>query len=434
MSNNNQREQINELDQSYWAYVKRQFKKNKRAMFSLYVVGFLMIIAVFADFIANEKPLVAKYQGKTIFPIFKSYAVGLGVSKWPKELQNVKWSTLDYDYAVFPPIPYTPQNMDYANTEVGPFGDQEVKSARWRHLLGTDELGRDVASGMIHATRIAFSVGIISMSIATLIGVLMGSLAGFFGDTRLRMSRIRFILNIIFFFFGIFYAFSSRSYAFSDAAAISNVSLLGQILISFLIFLLIMGLANLIAIPLKKVPFLGKRMSVPMDLTISRIIEVFVSVPRLFLIISIVAIIRNPSLAIVMVIIGFTSWMGIARLIRGELLRVRSLEYIEAAQALGFSDTRALLRHAIPNALSPVLIAIAFGIAGAILIEAFLSFIGIGVPAETVTWGSLLNVARSYTRLWWLAVFPGFAIFLTITFFNLIGEGLTDALDPKLKK
>ncbi|MCL4119183.1 UNVERIFIED_CONTAM: hypothetical protein GTU68_028825 [Idotea baltica] len=207
---------------------------------------------------------------------------------------------------------------------------------------------------MIHATRIAFSVGIISMSIATLIGVLLGSLSGFFGDTRLRMSRIRFI--------------------------------------------------------------------------------VFVSVPRLFLIISIVAIIRNPSLAVVMIIIGLTSWMGIARLIRGELLRVRSLEYIEAATALGFSDNRALLKHAIPNALSPVLIAIAFGIAGAILTEAFLSFIGIGVPAETVTWGSLLNVARSYTGLWWLAVFPGFAIFLTITFFNLIGEGLTDALDPKLKK
>lgn len=428
------REQINELDQSYWAYVKRQFRKNKRAMFSLYVISFLLLIAIFADVIANEKPLVAKYKGTTTFPVFKSYAVGLGLTQWPPELQNVKWSDLDYDFAIFPPIPYTPQNMDYNNTEIGPFAKQDVKSTRWRHLLGTDELGRDVASGMIHATRIAFSVGIISMSIATLIGILMGSLAGFFGDNRLQMSRIRFILNIIFLFFAFFYAFGARSYAFSDAAEASNISLLWQIIVSLLIFFGIMSIANLIAIPLKKIPALGKRMSVPMDLIISRIIEVFVSVPRLFLIISIVAIIRNPSLAVVMVIIGLTSWMGIARLIRGELLRVRSLEYIEAATALGFSDVRALLKHAIPNALSPVLIAIAFGIAGAVLTEAFLSFIGIGVPAETVTWGSLLNVARSYTRLWWLAVFPGFAIFLTITFFNLIGEGLTDALDPKLKK
>ncbi len=135
-----------------------------------------------------------------------------------------------------------------------------------------------------------------------------------------------------------------------------------------------------------------------------------------------------------MAVIGFTSWTGIARFIRAELLRVRSLEYIEAANALGFSSTRTLLRHAIPNSLSPVLIAVAFGIASAILVESILSFLGIGVPAETVTWGSLLSTARKYSQDWWLAVFPGFAIFITVTVFNLIGEGLTDALDPRSKK
>ncbi|MCL4135085.1 UNVERIFIED_CONTAM: hypothetical protein GTU68_047024 [Idotea baltica] len=166
---------------------------------------------------------------------------------------------------------------------------------------------------------------------------------------------------------------------------------------------------------------------------VSRLIEVIVCIPRLFLIIAIVAV-AKPSIILVMVIIGLTSWTGIARLIRAELLKVRNLEYTEAAQALGYSDWRIMFKHAIPNALSPVLIAVAFGIAGAILIEAFLSFIGIGVPAEVVTWGSLLNLARSAPTAWWLAIFPGFAIFLTITFFNLIGEGLTDALDPKLKK
>ena len=93
-----------------------------------------------------------------------------------------------------------------------------------------------------------------------------------------------------------------------------------------------------------------------------------------------------------------------------------------------------MLKHAVPNALNPVFIAVAFGIAAAILVEAFLSFIGIGVPAETVTWGSLLNLARSASNAWWLAIFPGFAIFVTVTLFNLIGEGLTDALDPRMKK
>ena len=135
-----------------------------------------------------------------------------------------------------------------------------------------------------------------------------------------------------------------------------------------------------------------------------------------------------------MAIIGFTSWTGIARFIRAEMLRIRSLEYIEAAHALGFSEWRVIMRHAIPNALSPVMITIAFGIAAAILIESTLSFLGVGVSPETVTWGSLLAAARQSSSAWWLAVFPGCAIFITVTIFNLIGEGLTDALDPRQKK
>lgn len=428
------REEIKDLNQSYGAYVKRQFKKNKRALFSLYFILFLAFIAIFADFIANEKPIVAKYKGTTYFPVLKQYGVDLGLTEWPKELQNVKWQNLEYDFAVFPPIPYLPKNTDMANGQfTGPFDEQRVKSKRWWHWLGTDELGRDVLAGMIHATRIAFSVGIISMGIATFIGIIMGTLAGYFGDTGLRMSRIRFWLNIIFFFIALFYAFGARGYILSDAIGTSIFGFLGQLLLSFLIFFGILGAVNLLASVLKKIPFLGTKVNVPMDLAISRIIEVLVSIPGLFLIISVVAV-AKPSLLLVMFVIGATGWTGIARLIRAELLKVRNLEYVEAAQAMGFSDFRIMLRHAIPNALSPVLISIAFGIAGAILTEAFLSFLGIGVPAEVVTWGSLLNLARQAPTAWWLATFPGIAIFLTVTFFNLIGEGLTDALDPRLRR
>ncbi len=191
---------------------------------------------------------------------------------------------------------------------------------------------------------------------------------------------------------------------------------------------------NLIAMPFKYIPFLGKRVSVPVDLILSRFIEVMVSIPVLFLIISISSIVSHPSIYIVMMIIGLTSWTGIARFIRAEMLRIRSLEYIEAARALGYSEGRVILRHAIPNALSPVLITIAFGIAAAILIESTLSFLGVGVSPETVTWGSLLAEARQSPSAWWLAILPGTAIFLTVTIFNLIGEALTDALDPKLRK
>ncbi len=429
-----QREQIKELDQGYWAYVKRQFRKNKRAVFSLWVITFLALIALFADFIANEKPIMCKYKGETYFPILKQYAVSLGVSSWPKDLRNVNWSKLEYDSVIFPPIPYLPKNQDMKNAQfTGPFDNQRVKSKRWWHWLGTDDIGRDVLAGMIHATRIAFAVGLISMSISAFIGIIMGSLAGYFGDSGLRMSRIRFWLNILFFFIAIFYAFSARSYAISDALGTSIISFVGQLFISLGIFVVIMLFANLLAALLKRIPFLGKRVSVPLDLGISRLIEVIVSIPRLFLIIAIVAV-AKPSLILVMVVIGLTSWTGIARLIRAELLKVRSLEYVEAAQAMGFSDMRTMFRHAIPNALSPVLISIAFGIAAAILTEAFLSFIGLGVPAEVVTWGGLLTKAREAPDAWWLATVPGFAIFLTVTMFNLIGEGLTDALDPRLRK
>jgi len=261
----------------------------------------------------------------------------------------------------------------------------------------------------------------------------MGSIAGYFGDTGLRMSRGRFWLNILFFFIALFYAFTSRSYNISDALGVSIINFVGQLMISLAIFFGIMLIGNLLASALKVIPFFKKRVNVPLDLVISRLIEIIVSIPKLFLIIAIVAV-AKPSLILVMVVIGLTSWTGIARLIRAELLKVRNLEYVEAAQAMGYSDFRTMFRHAIPNSLSPVLIAIAFGIASAILVEAFLSFIGLGVPAEVVTWGSLLNLARQAPTAWWLAIVPGFAIFITVTMFNLIGEGLTDALDPRLRK
>jgi peptide/nickel transport system permease protein len=422
-------------DQSFWANVKKQFKKNRVAVWSLRFIFVLVVIALLADVLANEKPLFCKYRGETYFPVLREYAVDLGMVDWPKEFQNVEWRDLDYDWAVFPPVPYLPKNIDPNNVQsIGPFDDQVVKSTRWRHWLGTDELGHDILSGMIHGTRIALVVGLVSMSIASIIGILLGSLAGYFGDDRLKISRGRLYLNIITFVLALFYGFGSRSYILGDAINVSFGSFMWEFMVSLIIIIGIFMLMNLLFAPmLKKVGFLKAKVNVPVDIVVMRMIEIMLSIPTLFLIIAICAI-AKPSIFIVMAVIGLTSWTGIARFIRAELLRVRSLEYIEAAHALGFSEARTILRHAIPNALSPVLIAIAFGIASAILIESTLSFMGIGVPAETLTWGSLLSAARQSPSAWWLAIFPGLAIFFTVTVYNLVGEGLTDALDPRLKK
>jgi peptide/nickel transport system permease protein len=168
------------------------------------------------------------------------------------------------------------------------------------------------------------------------------------------------------------------------------------------------------------------------DLLISRLFELMLAIPTFFLLITIAAIFP-PSIFLTMAIIGLTGWVGIARFTRSEFLKIRNLDYITAALALGVPDRKVMFRHILPNALAPVLVSVVLGVAGAILLESSLSFLGIGVPAHTVTWGSILNEARSNTFAWWLAVFPGAAIFITVLSYYLVGEGLRDALDPRLR-
>lgn len=172
------------------------------------------------------------------------------------------------------------------------------------------------------------------------------------------------------------------------------------------------------------------------DSAVNRVIEVVLSIPSLLLIVTMIGVI-NPqgwgAVFTMMIVIGLINWTGVARLIRGEILRIKSLDYIEAARALGMNHPRIIARHVIPNAISPVLVAATFAMASAILIEGALSFLGFGIPPDMASWGGLLNGVRGNTGAWWLAVFPGLAIFLTVTAYNLAGEGLRDAIDPRLK-
>ncbi len=412
--------------QSYTALVRQQFRKNRIAVWSLRALYVLIFVALFADFLANEKPLYCKLEGQHYFPALRQYAVQLGWSKWGAQFATADWSALPYELVWFAPVPYSHYTIDRRNMSYAhPFKRQQIQSWRWRHWLGTDQVGRDVLAGMIAGTRVAMLVGLVAMLIATFIGVLLGALAGYFGDDRLRISRIRLILNGLGLILGLFYGFIARSHAFEEGPF--GLALLGSLGILVGILLIF----NVLATALRRIPVLGRQWTVPADLLVMRFIEVMNAIPALLLILSVVAVIKKPSILYVMAIIGLIRWTGIARFVRAELLRIRSLSYVEAAQAMGFGHWRIIMRHALPNALTPVLITIAFGIAGAILLEAFLSFLGIGVAPDQVTWGSMLNAARSRFSAWWLAIFPGFAIFFTVTIFNLLGEGLTDALDPR---
>jgi peptide/nickel transport system permease protein len=299
--------------------------------------------------------------------------------------------------------------------------------------LGTDALGRDALSGLIHGTKISLLVGIVAMGIATTIGLFLGSVAGFFGDHELKISRLQAVLLVPGLFFGYFYGFIVRGNIISASFHESIFSGFFHLLFSLFLFF-IFPFLFVISVKWLKKGFFGTRISLPVDSIISRLMEIFHSMPKLLLIISFSAIIEERSLWLVMVIIGLTSWTEIARFTRAEMLRVREMEYITAARSMGFKPWRIIFKHALPNSMAPVFVTIAFGIASAILIESGLSFLNIGVPADTVTWGSMLNIGRTEPEAWWLIVFPGIAIFVTVTVFNLIGDGLQEALDPKLKK
>lgn len=326
-----------------WSNVWEQFRRSPIALAGFYVVAFFVLVALFADFLANDKPYYLSYRGKQYFPIFRSYLVDAGFSHWPPDLVNVDFKKLDGAAALFPPVPYLPSKVDLLAPLEPPSG---------QHWFGTDKLGRDVMAGMIHGSRISLSIGFVAVGIAVVIGVILGALAGYFGSW--------------------------------------------------------------------------------IDITISRLFEIMLSIPTFFLLITVAAIFR-PSILLTMTIIGLTSWVGIARFTRSEFLRIRNLDYITAAVSIGVSNRKIMFQHILPNALAPVIVSVVLGIAGAILVESSLSFLGIGVPAELVTWGSILNEASGATFAWWLAVFPGFAIFITVLAYYLVGEGLREVLDPRLR-
>lgn len=167
------------------------------------------------------------------------------------------------------------------------------------------------------------------------------------------------------------------------------------------------------------------------DWMISRLIEVVLCFPFLFIVLGIVALFR-PSMWTLMIALGLTSWTTEARFMRGEFLRIRDIEFAQAARASGARDSRIIFRHLLPNALAPVLVSASFGVASAILMESALSFLGFGVPLPTPSWGNILYAAEQHIEYaWWLAVFPGIAIFLTVAAFNIIGDRARESLDPR---
>ncbi|MBA3648962.1 MAG: ABC transporter permease [Chitinophagales bacterium] len=433
---------------SFTHYFWRQFKQNKGAYASLYFLAFLMLIAILAPVIANDRPLLIKYQKSFFFPAFTfrhSYQIknSQNDSTETIDLNNNSWNQFYFETVIWAPIRYSPWKSDFMNANfTGPFEKQKFLNPSGlilpiplscRHWLGTGQRGNDLLAGLIYGTRVSITVGFISMGIAAFIGLILGSLAGFFGDRTFISTRGEFWMVILGICAGWFYGIQIWKGILSKTFSNSFVTILFEAIFILSDLIVFIGLFTYIGKWISKLPFLKNKIYIPVDSIISRLIEILVSLPVFMLILSLTAILK-PSILNVILIIGFTSWTVIARLTRAEMLRVRNQEYIQSARALGYSQLRILLRHALPNAISPAIVTISFGIANAILLESSLSFLGVGVPHDLVTWGSLLNDARGNYHAWWMVIFPGLMIFSTVTGFNLIGEGLRDAFDPKLKK
>ena len=242
--------------------------------------------------------------------------------------------------------PFGPNEQDIAKRLQAPGLDSS-------HILGTDEVGRDILSRLIYGARVSLLVGVIAVGLSCPLGVLVGLLAG----------------------------------------------------------------------------YAGRRV----DDVLMRITDIQLAIPTILLAIAVVAVL-GPGLGNVILTLSVTGWTLYARLVRGETLVVKGRDFVQAARAAGAGDARIMARHVLPNVFSPVIVVAVFAVANMIVLEATLSFLGLGVEPSVVTWGRMLNGGRLYlSTAWWLTAFPGFAIFVTVLVVNLLGDHLRDWLDPRLR-
>jgi peptide/nickel transport system permease protein len=310
-----------------------RFRRGKLAMIALLYVALMTLLALLAPLLANRKPLLAKSADGWTSPALVDF--------WVDD-PDIDRPALPAIPKVIAPIAFSPNTIELGS---------RLESPSRKHLLGTDDLGRDVLARMIHGARVSLTVGLLATLIALVVGSFFGAIAGYYG-----------------------------------------------------------GFA---------------------DWIVSRTIEVVLCFPFLFLVLGIVALFK-PSMMTIMIALGLTSWTSEARYVRGEFLRIRELEFAQAARASGARDGRIIFRHLLPNALAPVIVSASFGVAAAILTESALSFLGLGVPLPTASWGSILSSAGEHIDYaWWLVLFPGMAIFTTVAAFNIVGERLREALDPR---
>jgi peptide/nickel transport system permease protein len=283
-------------------------------------------------------------------------------------------------------------------------------------LFGTDNLGRDVFARMLQGAWVSLTVGFVAVGISVIVGIFMGGLSGYFGQSRVRVDQLL-IAGLL---------------VIGMALLSGAARMVGMSLISAGVLLLAFNFLTR-----KSKSFRGRFLSAgtfTVDTLIMRFVDIMLCFPSFFLILTVVALLPA-SIYNIMIVIGLTSWMGATRFVRAEFLSLREQDFVTAARALGLGNMRIIFRHMIPNAIAPVLVSATIGIASAILTEAGLSFLGFGVPPPHATWGNILSDGKRFIfDAPWLTFVPGIAILIVVLSFNLFGEGLRDIFNPKLRE
>lgn len=284
------------------------------------------------------------------------------------------------------------------------------------YVFGTDDLGRDVFARMLQGAWVSLTVGFVAVGISILVGIFMGGISGYFGQSRVRLDQL--LLSVFILLGGAFLTGGTRIPALILFAA-------GILLLIF--YLRTRNQKE------NRTRFLSAG-TLTVDTLIMRFVDIMLCFPSFFLILTVVALLPA-SIYNIMIVIGLTSWMGTTRFVRAEFLSLREQDFVTAARALGLGNMRIIFRHMIPNAIAPVLVSATIGIASAILTEAGLSFLGFGVPPPHATWGNILSDGKRFIfDAPWLTFVPGIAILVVVLSFNLFGEGLRDIFNPKLRE
>jgi peptide/nickel transport system permease protein len=394
---------------------------------ALVFLGVLCFMALFRDLIATEKPLYCQINGKNYYPAFRALAnsgdrIYIGVNTIDSLEINHLWYTLPPEDVIFTLIPFSSgEKYQALNAIQKPLSFGPEQHPKFRHWLGTNSFGWDIASCIVSGARVALQTAFVTISLAFIFGLFFGLFSGYYGDDQLRVTRGGLFFGILSLPFAWFYAFTARAYQLMYPGGwLELIKSISYFILTVLVFILLGQFLS------KLLPYFRKKITIPADQLIMRLGEFFNAVPKILVIIAFAAWRgkENQSTLPLLAMMGFMSWPNVSKYLRAELLIIRELDYIAMAKAQGFSDLRIMFKHMLPNAWRPLAIALTMSVASAILLEAALSYLGYGSKSREVSWGVLLTQITDYQQHWWVAAAP--IVMITLTVYSLYSFTTSD--------